>query len=118
MAKIKKAEDNAPVAEQAIAQEVEATKEKTEVEKTEVEKTEAVEPETEATKVEDSATEEKDEASAKSQDDIPEYVLVYLKNHTEEKAVYFDKLGGVFSADTPKVFLKDAVLYQNPFCKQ
>lgn len=113
MAKIKKAEDNAPVAEQAIAQEVEATNEKTEVEKTE-----AVEPETEATKVEDSATEEKDEASAKSQDDIPEYVLVYLKNHTEEKAVYFDKLGGVFSADTPKVFLKDAVLYQNPFCKQ
>lgn len=113
MAKIKKAEDNAPVAEQAIAQEVEATKEKTEVEKTEV-----VEPETEATKVEDSATEEKDEASAKSQDDIPEYVLAYLKNHTEEKAVYFDKLGGVFSADTPKVFLKDAVLYQNPFCKQ
>lgn len=113
MAKIKKAEDNAPVAEQAIAQEVEATKEKTEVEKTE-----AVEPETEATKVEDSATEEKDEASAKSQDDIPEYVLAYLKNHTEEKAVYFDKLGGVFSADTPKVFLKDAVLYQNPFCKQ
>ncbi|GAY31011.1 hypothetical protein [Prevotella sp. MGM2] len=113
MAKIKKAEDNAPVAEQAIAQEVEATKENTEVEKTEV-----VEPETEATKVEDSATEEKDEASAKSQDDIPEYVLAYLKNHTEEKAVYFDKLGGVFSADTPKVFLKDAVLYQNPFCKQ
>lgn len=113
MAKIKKAEDNAPVAEQAIAQEVEATKENTEVEKTE-----AVEPETEATKVEDSATEEKDEASAKSQDDIPEYVLAYLKNHTEEKAVYFDKLGGVFSADTPKVFLKDAVLYQNPFCKQ
>lgn len=113
MAKIKKAEDNAPVAEQAIAQEVEATKENTEVEKTEV-----VEPETKATKVEDSATEEKDEASAKSQDDIPEYVLAYLKNHTEEKAVYFDKLGGVFSADTPKVFLKDAVLYQNPFCKQ
>lgn len=113
MAKIKKSEDNAPVAEQAIAQEVEATKEKTEVEKTEV-----VEPETEATKVEDSAKEEKDEASAKSQDDIPEYVLAYLKNHTEEKAVYFDKLGGVFSADTPKVFLKDAVLYQNPFCKQ
>lgn len=108
MAKIKKAEDNAPVAEQAIAQEVEATKEKTE----------AVEPETEATKVEDSAKEEKDEASAKSQDDIPEYVLAYLKNHTEEKAVYFDKLGGVFSVDTPKVFLKDAVLYQNPFCKQ
>ena len=113
MAKIKKAEDNAPVAEQAIAQEVEATKENTEVEKTEV-----VEPETEATKVEDSAKEEKDEAGAKSQDNIPEYVLAYLKNHTEEKAVYFDKLGGVFSADTPKVFLKDAVLYQNPFCKQ
>lgn len=113
MAKIKKAEDNAPVAEQAIAQEVEATKENTEVEKTEV-----VEPETEATKVEDSAKKEKDGASAKSQDDIPEYALAYLKNHTEEKAVYFDKLGGVFSADTPKVFLKDAVLYQNPFCKQ
>lgn len=113
MAKIKKAEDNAPVAEQAIAQEVEATKENTEVEKTEV-----VKPETEATKVEDSAKEEQDEASAKSQDDIPEHVLAYLKNHTEEKAVYFDKLGGVFSADTPKVFLKDAVLYQNPFCKQ
>lgn len=113
MAKIKKAEEQAPAAEQAIAQEVEATQEAIEVEKTE-----AVKPETEATKIEDSAKEDKYEASAKPQDDIPEHALAYLKNHTEEKAVYFDKFGGVFSADTPKVFLKDAVLYQNPFYKQ
>lgn len=113
MAKIKKSEDNAPVAEQAIAQEVEVTKENTEVEKTEV-----IKPETEATEIEDSIKKDEDEVSDKSQADIPEHVLAYLKNHTEEKAVYFDKLGGVFSADTPKVFLKGAVLYQNPFCKQ
>ncbi len=46
------------------------------------------------------------------------FALNYLKRHTEIKEVYIDKLGGVFSANTPKSFLKDAVLYQNPFYKQ
>lgn len=53
-----------------------------------------------------------------SQESMPAHVLGYLKRHSEIKEAYIDKQGGVFSANTPKVFLKDAVLYQNPFYKQ
>lgn len=51
-------------------------------------------------------------------DDIPAKALAYLKRHPEDKEVYIDRYGGVFSANTPKVFVKDAVLYQNPYFKQ
>ena len=53
-----------------------------------------------------------------SQSDSPPFALNYLKRHEEIKEAYIDKLGGVFPTDTPKAFLKDAVLYQNPFYKQ
>lgn len=53
-----------------------------------------------------------------SQRDIPPFAMNYLKRHAEIKEAYIDKLGGVFPTDTPKAFLKDAVLYQNPFYKQ
>ena len=60
---------------------------------------------------------EKSETIVTAQDEIPAFALDYLKRHTEIQKVYIDKLGGVFSASTLKVFLKDAVLYQNPFYK-
>lgn len=57
------------------------------------------------------------ETTGESQDDIPPFALNYLKRHVEIKEAYIDKLGGVFPTDTPKAFLNDAVLYQNPFYK-
>lgn len=124
MAKKKTIEDAEPVAKQVEAPETEPQKENIEgvdagVTETAVEVTEVESqindnlPEKEPEKENDNV-----ETVIKSQDAIPEHVLAYLKRHTEEKEVYIDKLGGVFSANTPKVFLKDAVLYQNPFFKQ
>lgn len=46
---------------------------------------------------------------------IPDKALAYLRRHPEDKEVYIDKFGGVFPASTPKAFVKEAVLYQNPF---
>ncbi len=46
--------------------------------------------------------------------EVPAEVLAYFQNNPDEKAVYFDKTGGMYTASTPKVFLKDAILYQNP----
>ena len=51
-------------------------------------------------------------------EDLPKKVLAYLKRHEEVKAAYIDKLGGVFDVNTPPVFIKDAILYQNPYFKQ
>lgn len=65
---------------------------------------------------------EESEAETKSETknapaDIPAKALAYLKRHPEDKEVYIDRYGGVFSANTPKVLVKDAVLYQNPHFK-
>lgn len=49
---------------------------------------------------------------------IPDKALAYLRRHPEDKEVYIDKFGGVFPVSIPKVFVTDAVLYQNPFYKQ
>lgn len=125
MAKKKQTEEAVPVVEPGNEQEVETQKENAEVVETEAKP--------DAPEIGDSAQENKlenegdnlekenegVETAAKSQEDvIPALALGYLKRHAEVKEVYIDKLGGVFSANTPKVFLKDAVLYQNPFYKQ
>lgn len=65
---------------------------------------------------------EESEAETKSETknasaDIPAKALAYLKRHSEDKEVYIDRYGGVFLANTPKVLIKDAVLYQNPYFK-
>lgn len=49
---------------------------------------------------------------------LPVQAVEYLKRHTEVDAIYIDKFGGMFPKDTPKVFVKDAILYQNPYFKQ
>lgn len=75
----------------------------------------------------DEATEPKDDAApeqapvAEAEEPatpvIPDKALAYLRRHPEDKEVYIDKFGGVFPASTPKAFVKEAVLYQNPFYK-
>lgn len=49
---------------------------------------------------------------------LPVQAVDYLKRHPEVDAVYIDKFGGMFPKHTPKVFVNEAVLYQNPYFKQ
>lgn len=123
MAKKKTVEGAEPVVEQPNAPEAQI--ENIEAKKTEEAEVETAKEETETVQVEqptdDNKSEEKGDSATvatESQNVIPDYALDYFKRHPEEKQVYIDKLGGVFSANTLKVFLKDAVLYQNPFYKQ
>jgi len=122
MAKKKQTEEVAPVAEQTDAQEVKAQTENIGGADAEKHQSEEV------TQVEEPTNEEqpkegcdraqpKTDVQAPVQAPVPDEILAYLKRHPEEEAVYIDKLGGVFSAKTPQAFLKDAVLYQNPFFK-
>lgn len=60
----------------------------------------------------------KEAAPAPNLDALPVQAVDYLKRHPEVDAVYIDKFGGIFSKHTAKVFVKDAVLYQNPYFKQ
>lgn len=124
MAKKKQAENALPVVEPENAQEAETQKENAEVVETEAnpEAPESEEPAQDNKSESEGDDPEKEnggiETAVKSQDAIPAFALNYLKRHAEIKEAYVDKLGGVFSANTPKVFLKDATLYQNPFYKQ
>lgn len=124
MAKKKITEDAAPVSEQVKAPETESQKENVEgadanESETSVEIAEVDNPDNGNLPAKETDKEnDNTEVAVEPQATIPDNVLAYLKRHTEEKEVYIDKLGGVFSANTPKVFLKDAVLYQNPFFKQ
>lgn len=67
--------------------------------------------------VQEAEIEKPEEVEKVTADKIPQQALEYLKRHEDVKEVYIDKLGGVFHSDTPKVFVKDAVLYQNPYFK-
>lgn len=124
MAKIKKAESDASATEQKNAQEAAFQTDKAGATEAEAPQSEEVAEQVEKPANEQQPKEESDapqpETGEQSQEKapIPNEVLAYLKRHTEEKEVYIDKLGGVFSAKTPKVFLKGALLYQNPFFKQ
>lgn len=124
MAKKKQTEEAVPVVEPGNEQDAETQKENAEVVETEAkpETPEVEEPAQENKPENEGDNPEKEnegvETAVKSQDVIPALALGYLKRHAEVKEVYIDKLGGVFSANTPKVFLKDAILYQNPFYKQ
>lgn len=57
-------------------------------------------------------------ASAADLSALPAQAVEYLKRHTEVDAIYIDKFGGMFPKDTLKVFVKGAILYQNPYFKQ
>ena len=48
---------------------------------------------------------------------LPVQAVDYLKRHPEVDALYIDKFGGMFPKDTLKVFVKDAILYNNPYFK-
>lgn len=78
-------------------------------------------PEEAAPEVSESSEESEAESQPETKNapaEIPAKALAYLKRHPEDKEAYIDRYGGVFASNTPKVFIKDAVLYQNPYFKQ
>ena len=58
----------------------------------------------------------KDKAEKKV--DIPEFVKELLQKYPNYPALYIDSKGGVFTEDTQPNWVKDAILYQNPYYKQ
>lgn len=49
---------------------------------------------------------------------MPAKVMDYFKRHPHVDAMYFNNVGGRFPKNTETVFVKDAILYQNPYFKQ
>ena len=56
--------------------------------------------------------------SKKEEDEIPEFVKELLQKYPGYPALYIDSKGGVFTADAQPNWVKDAILYQNPYYKQ
>ena len=54
----------------------------------------------------------------KEKDEIPEFVKEPLQKYPGYPALYIDSKGGVFTADAQPNWVKDAILYQNPYYKQ
>ena len=71
-------------------------------------------PETSPTKESSQKTEKK----TKQKDEIPEFVKELLQKYPGYPALYIDTKGGVFTADAQPNWVKDAILYQNPYYKQ
>ena len=57
----------------------------------------------------------KDTSVVSSSIELPKEAVAYFNRHHDVKAAYIDKQGGVFTENTPEIFIKDAVLYQNPY---
>lgn len=104
-------ENVAPEIESTEAPIVEATETEEPVEPTPEEVKEPVAEET-------PAPVEAPKAPAADLSALPVQAVEYLKRHTEVDAIYIDKFGGMFPKDTPRVFVKGAILYQNPYFKQ
>lgn len=54
----------------------------------------------------------------KEEDEIPEFVKELLQKYPGYPALYIDSKGGVFTEDAQPNWVKDAILYQNPYYKQ
>lgn len=50
--------------------------------------------------------------------EIPDYVDKILKTFDAYSALYVDDKGGVYQEDAQPDWVKDAILYQNPYYKQ
>lgn len=61
---------------------------------------------------------QKTEKKTKQKDEIPEFVKELLQKYPGYPALYIDSKGGVFTADAQPNWVKDAILYQNPYYKQ
>ena len=73
-------------------------------------------PDTSSIKESSQKPEKKDKT--KEKDEIPEFVKELLQKYPGYPALYIDSKGGVFTADAQPNWVKDAILYQNPYYKQ
>ena len=65
----------------------------------------------------EAATTGKKAKENKAKTEIPQAVHKILKLFPNEKALYVDTYGGVFTADTKPSEIGTAILYQNPYYK-
>ena len=70
-------------------------------------------PDTSSIKESSQKPEKKDKT--KEEDEIPEFVKELLQKYPGYPALYIDSKGGVFTADAQPNWVKDAILYQNPY---
>lgn len=73
-------------------------------------------PDTSSIKESSQKPEKKDKT--KEKDEIPEFVKELLQKYPGYPALYIDSKGGVFTVDAQPNWVKDAILYQNPYYKQ
>ena len=73
-------------------------------------------PDTSSIKESSQKPEKKDKT--KEKDEIPEFVKELLQKYPGYPALYIDSKGGVFTADAQPNWVKDAILYQNPYYKK
>ena len=73
-------------------------------------------PDTSSIKESSQKPEKKDKT--KEEDEIPEFVKELLQKYPGYPALYIDSKGGVFTEDAQPNWVKDAILYQNPYYKQ
>ena len=73
-------------------------------------------PDTSSIKEPSQKPEKKDKT--KEEDEIPEFVKELLQKYPGYPALYIDSKGGVFTEDAQPNWVKDAILYQNPYYKQ
>lgn len=115
----RKKNTEAPVTEEVKTQDPTVTSETPVISNEESEKQEqdTVEtPDTSSIKESSQKPEKKD--NTKEKDEIPEFVKELLQKYPGYPALYIDSKGGVFTADAQPNWVKDAILYQNPYYKQ
>ena len=115
----RKKNTEAPVTEEVKTQDPTVTSETPVISNEESEKQEqdTVEtPDTSSIKESSQKPEKKDKT--KEKDEIPEFVKELLQKYPGYPALYIDSKGGVFTADVQPNWVKDAILYQNPYYKQ
>ena len=115
----RKKNTEAPVTEEVKTQDPTVTSETPVISNEESEKQEqdTVEtPDTSSIKESSQKPEKKDKT--KEKDEIPEFVKELLQKYPGYPALYIDSKGGVFTADAQPNWVKDAILYQNPYYKQ
>ena len=109
----RKKNTEAPVTEEVKTQDPTVTSETPVISNEESEKQE---PDTSSIKESSQKPEKKDKT--KEKDEIPEFVKELLQKYPGYPALYIDSKGGVFTADAQPNWVKDAILYQNPYYKQ
>lgn len=108
-----------PVTEDIQAQDTTVTSKAPVISKEESEKQEQDTVETpDPPSIKESSLKPEKKDKTKEKDEIPEFVKELLQKYPGYPALYIDSKGGVFTEDAQPNWVKDAILYQNPYYNQ